>query len=502
METAGAAGEPPAHAVAPGSELDQVGQVEGRGIDYVPKRERHSHAKNLAWAMFGPQFGFGNMVFGSLLIAFGLGWWASVTAISIGVAIGSLIFSGVCIQSPRTGTNNAVSSGAFFGVVGRYLGSAISLFIGLGFFAILVWTSGQTIVAVFDRAFGWGTGDTALSISMAIVCLISFALAIYGHATLVASFRFIAIASAGVSILAVFVLWNKFDTIHGGNYLLGGFWSTWVLGVVLAASLPISWGPFIGDYGRYVPEGDRAWTEAAWGGFGIFAGCWLSEIIGAYATASFKDIETPFATGFAQVTPLWLAVLLMIAPGGLANIESAAMSVYNAALDVHAALWRVTRAQLTFVMSAAGLAVAYIALIAYNAISSIEAFVTIMLVTVTPWMVIMTIGHIVRGGRYLTLDLQSFAVKGRRGVYWFWNGVNLRAFVAWGAGTAVGLLFAETSIYTGPLPPHVHNIDLSFTSSAVIGGAVYFLLLKLLPEQGVAPREGEPLPEGALGMAE
>jgi hypothetical protein len=37
--------------------------------------------------MFGPQFGFGNMVFGSLGIVFGLSWWSTLTAVTIGVAL-------------------------------------------------------------------------------------------------------------------------------------------------------------------------------------------------------------------------------------------------------------------------------------------------------------------------------------------------------------------------------------------------------------------------------
>jgi hypothetical protein len=117
----------------------------------------------------------------------------------------------------------------------------------------------------------------------------------------------------------------------------------------------------------------------------------------------------------------------MIAPGGLANIESAAMCVYNGALDVHAAFWRLTRAQLTFVMSAIGLAAAYITLIPFNAIESIEAFATLMLVTVTPWMVIMTIGHLMRHGWYEPMDLQAFADRAKTGVYWFTGGVNVKA---------------------------------------------------------------------------
>src|SRR3954471_21583069 len=254
----------PAHGPAPVEQesADEIGRVEARGIHHVPESDRRSKPGDLAWAMFGPQFGFGNMVFGSLGIVFGLSWWSTFTAITVGVALGSLLFAGVAIQSPKTGTNNAVSSGAFFGVRGRYLGSLISLLIGLAFFAILVWTSGQTIVTVCHRIFGSGTGNVALSIAMLVVSLMSFALAIYGHATLVATFRFVGIASAAVSLLALIVLAGDFHAISGGSYLLDAYWPTWVLTMVLAALLPITWGPFIGDYGRYIPSAAKASTCA------------------------------------------------------------------------------------------------------------------------------------------------------------------------------------------------------------------------------------------------
>ena len=163
------------------------------------------------------------------------------------------------------------------------------------------------------------------------------------------------------------------------------------------------------------------------------------------------------------------------------------MCVYNGALDAHAAFWRLTRAQLTFAMSAVGLAAAYIALIAFDAITSIEAFASLMLVTVTPWMVIMTIGHLMRHGWYEPRDLQAFADRAKTGAYWFTNGFNIRALVAWGAAVAVGTLFTSTSIVTGPLTRQVSGIDLSFTSAAVVGGALYYALVRLFPEQGVTP---------------
>ncbi|MEA2519952.1 MAG: hypothetical protein QOF49_2032, partial [Chloroflexota bacterium] len=348
-----------------------------------------------------------------------------------------------------------------------------------------------TIIVVLHRVIGTGTGNVALSIAMLVVSLISFALAIYGHATLVAGFRFIAIASAAVSLLALIILAGRFRALNGGSYLLDAYWPTWALTMVFAALLPITWGPFIGDYGRYIPSTARASTCALAAGLGIFAGCWLAEIIAAFATTTFVDPQTPFAVGFPAASPLWFAILLMVAPGGLANIESAAMCVYNAALDLQAVFWRLTRAQLTFAISAIGLAGAYIGLIGFDAIKSIEAFATLMVVTCTPWMVIMTIGHLMRHGRYEPLDLQAFAGRATTGVYWFTRGFNLRALVAWATAVAIGTLFTSTSIVTGPLTRHVSGIDLSFTSAAVVGGVLYYALARVFPERGVVPVASE-----------
>jgi purine-cytosine permease-like protein len=480
-----------------------VGTIEVRGVDYIPEGERRSHPRNLAWAMFGPQFGFGNMFFGSLVITFGLGWWSAVTAIFVGVLLGSAIFAGMAIMAPKSGTNNATTSGAFFGITGRYLGSALSILIALGFSAILVWTSGQTIVVVFDRIIGTGTGNWQLSIAMAVIALVAFAAAIYGHDTIASMFKIISISSFVVCVLSVIVLSNKFHAVHGGDYALGKFWATWVLGVVVSASLPISWGPFIGDYGRYIPRAAPASQCAFWAFIGMFAGALISLLIGAYVTTTFADPTTLLATGYPTVAPLWLAILLMLTAGGLSNIESATMSIYNAGIDLQAIFWKLSRTVLTFAISVIALVVSYVALIGYNAISSVEAFVTLILAFVTPWLIVMVVGHLHRRGRYYTLDVQAFRVPGGKGAYWFNGGFNPRAWIAWAAGTGVGLLFSETSIITGPLPKHISGIDLSFTSAAIVSGVVYYAFLKLWPERGVVPGD-EPAPGAppVLGMAE
>jgi len=80
--------------VAAGEGRDSIGQLETRGIDYIPAVERNSRPANLAWTYFGAQFGYAVYVLGGLLPLFGLGWWASFWAIISGTLAGSLAVLG------------------------------------------------------------------------------------------------------------------------------------------------------------------------------------------------------------------------------------------------------------------------------------------------------------------------------------------------------------------------------------------------------------------------
>src|SRR5271165_1953514 len=117
------------YAVEPGKGIDEVGKVENRGIDQIPDIERHSNPKNLAAAFVAVQFSFVIIIFGSFPITWGLGWWATMAAVTVGLAIGSVLIAFTSLTGPLTGTNQSVTSGAFFGVQGRLIGSAISLLI-------------------------------------------------------------------------------------------------------------------------------------------------------------------------------------------------------------------------------------------------------------------------------------------------------------------------------------------------------------------------------------
>jgi purine-cytosine permease-like protein len=68
----------------------------------------------------------------------------------------------------------------------------------------------------------------------------------------------------------------------------------------------------------------------------------------------------------------------------------------------------------------------------FGTVSSITTFVSLIVVTTTPWMVIMTIGYFVRRGYYLPEAMQVFNRGQKGGPYWFSYGWNVPGAVAWG----------------------------------------------------------------------
>ena len=236
--------------------------------------------------------------------------------------------------SPKTGTNMQVSSGAAFGVRGRLLGSGITWFIAIGFAVILVFTSGEAIIYTFNRWFQTSTSNTALSIAMIAVLILAGVSAVLGHRTLERSVRVITIVAIIVGIATFAVFAPKFHVTHGANYLLGSFWPTWFLSATTAASLPISWGPFVGDYGRYIPANASSKKVTVAGFAGIFLGCWVAMIAAAFAATAFVSNAGNFVPGITAAAPSWFLFPMLLVLGLGSNIASAGMSLYNAALDI------------------------------------------------------------------------------------------------------------------------------------------------------------------------
>src|SRR5882757_619237 len=153
----------------PALTTDRVGAVEAAGVEYLPEDARDSRPRNLGAVFLGANLTWTNVVFGAFAILFGLSFWQTVTSMAVGTAVGTLAVLPTAIIGPRTGTNMTVSSGAFFGIRGRFIGSGIALVIALGFAAVTVWTSGDAIVAAAHRMLGTPESEVVRAVAYAAV---------------------------------------------------------------------------------------------------------------------------------------------------------------------------------------------------------------------------------------------------------------------------------------------------------------------------------------------
>lgn len=475
-----------------GTGIDALGRIETRGVDYIPEAERNSNPRELGYVFFGTQFCFGIIVLGYLPISFGLAWWSAMSSTLVGLAIGSAMFAPLALLSTRTGTNSAVSSGAHFGVVGRTVGSLVGIFTAVGFYALTVWTGGEALIAGLHKVFGTPNGNAELAVGYAVLAAATLIVAVYGHANVVAANRFLIPTMGVLLIIGVIALAPHFSTRGtGAPLILGSYWPTWILSVITAASLPISYSPYVGDYTRYI-SGKR-WSQRhvmAAGGLGMFGGCALGLLFATYVATMFPSTITDWVAGLVEVSPTWYAIpIVLVALAG--SFAQGGLCVYGTGLDTSSIFPMLKRVPATILIGVLGTITVFVGSFVYSLASAAAAFLIILIVVTAPWLVINVLGYILARGRYYAHDLQVFNMQPRirSGAYWFNGGWNIAAMGAWLPAITIGLLFANTTLYVGPWANLAGGVDLSFLSSAVVGGLLYLVLIRLIPNSVVRPVE-------------
>ncbi|MEY2534404.1 MAG: hypothetical protein QOF29_2314 [bacterium] len=463
--------------------VDRLGRIETRGIDYIPENERHSSPRNIVWILTGGSITFSVIVIGWLPITFGLGWWSAVTSMVVGTAVGAALLAPMALLAPRTGTNNPVSSGAHFGVVGRIVGSVLGLLGALAFAALTVWTGGDALVDGAHRLIGTSDGSVVRGIGYGIITFIVVAIAVLGHANMLAVQKLMVPTVGVLMVLGIFVFAPDFDAgYRGGEYLLGSFWPTWVLAALAACATVSSYGPFVGDWARYISPSrasDRTLLLAT--GAGGFVGLGLPILFGTYTASVFQDKTAAYVTGLIDASPTWY-VLAVVVIGLVAGTAQGCINLYGTGLDMSSIVPRLSRVQATLTIGCVAFALVYLGTFVWNAIDSVSAFLAILATIVTPWIVINAIGFVHRRGWYDPDDLQVFNRGERGGRYWFSGGYNLRAFAAWVPASVAGILFSNTSFFTSPGATLMGGVDIGLVVAAHLAAVLYVAMLVWMPE--------------------
>nr|WP_167335535.1 cytosine permease [Pseudomonas rhizosphaerae] len=470
--------------------MSQSTRIETFGVEQIPDNQRGATPIDLFRLIFGGANTFATAVLGSFPVLFGLSFQAGVWAIILGVAVGGVILAPMGLFGALNGTNNAVSSGAHFGVHGRIVGSFLSLLTAVAFFSLSVWSSGDALVGGAKRLIGLPETNLTLGLAYGLFAVLVLVVCIYGFRFMLWVNKIAVWASSLLFLLGLFAFAGPFDAGYAGavSFEQPGFWAAFIGAALLAMSNPVSFGAFLGDWSRYIPRHTPK-RRIMLAVLAAQVGTLIPFLFGL-CTATLVATQTPqyieannYVGGLLAISPTWffLPVCLIAVIGGMSTGTTA---LYGTGLDMSSLFPRLmSRAAATLLIGVVAIAFIFIGRFSFNLVQSVSTFAVLIVTCTSPWMVIMILGLIVRRGFYHPDDLQVFTRGERGGRYWFQHGWNWRGLGAWIPSAAVGLCFVNLpGQFVGPMGELAGGIDVSLPITLSMAAMLYLALLHLFPE--------------------
>jgi nucleobase:cation symporter-1, NCS1 family len=452
---------------APGGSISDEPAFEQRGIGYIPVAERRGTPIDLFWMWAGALFNVEYVVYGALIISFGLSFWQAALVIVVGnlsylvVGVGSL-------PGPAAGTSVFAISRAPFGPRGARIVAAFNWVTQVGYE-----TEGLALVvlaglALFAKA-GVG-GSTALRIALIMVAAaVQLVLPLFGHRAMLRVLRRLVAPFVVLFILlAIFAL----PKAHLGGGANAG-WETMMgaLALILSAG-GYGWVMNASDFSRYLPPsaGRRriVWSVA----IGGYVPSTLLSLLGAAVATAVPAASDPIS-GLPHAFHGWFLIpYLIFVIVQLFAINS--VDLYSSGLTLQALVPRIKRWQCVLLDTVVAGALTAVAIFSSGFYSFLTDFLLFMIVWIAPWVAIFITDWLMRRGTYDSRSLLS----GRAGIYWRNEGVHIPGLVAQALGMLAAASWLDTTVWQGPLSTATNLADFSVFMGAIVGAGVYYLLAR------------------------
>ncbi len=442
-------------------------RIEQRGIDYVPEHERRGRAAHLAGMWGGVVLNVQTLVYGALLVVFGLDPWQCVAAVLIGNA--TWIVTGVCsLAGAAAGTTTFAINRAALGRNGNRPIAFFNWVMQVGFEVL------DLVLMVLAAGALLGMAGVHVGTATKVVLVLALSVAqsllpIFGHAAITRVLHLLVLPFAVVfGILA----WLTAGKLHLTDTHPAS-WAVFLGGVALSTSASgLGWTANAADYSRYLPAATgkaRIVLGVALGG-GVPQA--LLMLLGAAVTFATPAASDPI-TGLSGAYPTWFVVvfllLLIVQMAAVNGVDLYSSGVTLQAIGVRVARWQAVLIDGVF-CTVLGMAVVFSG--GFNTVLS--DFLLFMIVWFAPWSAIFVADYLLRQGRY---DIDALTTD-RGGRYRRPGGVHLPGVTAQLLGMIAALLCINTSVFVGPVASALGGADLSVPAGFLVGATVYYLLAR------------------------
>ncbi|PWK68910.1 purine-cytosine permease-like protein [Streptomyces sp. CG 926] len=447
-------------------DVDEVFRVETHGIDPIPDAERHGSAKDLFWLWFGSNLTFTYVINGALAVAFGLSFWQATAVVVIG-GLSFFAISAAGLSGIRTGTATLVISRATFGVRGNFPAGVLNWVVSIGY-TIVNTVVGTLALEVFFAEIGWQSGTAGRAVALLVTLALTFAVAMWGHATVQFAERWMAyVLAAGFGVLLLFVIPGT-DTAAPAGAAPG--LSGWSLAFVVMLAGPFSYLPMPADYTRYLPR-TTSLKSITW--MGALGGFLSSVALGVAGVAAATQVDmTDAVAGAESLLPGWFQPLfLALVLGG--SVTNSIITLYSSSLNLQVLGIPWSRARAIVISAAVTALGSLAALFLTDFTTSLLSFLSLLIIVFAPWGGVFLADMLLRRCHYDADALHA----GSAGAYWYRSGYHPAGIAALLAGMTFAALTCDSELWTGPLVAPLGGADLTLLGS-VVSGLTYWALTR------------------------
>lgn len=470
-------------------ESDQVWSVELHGIEPISDQERHGRPFEVFWVWFAGNIGILGITFGAILASNKLNLWQSLAVALLAPALSFALVGILSIAGVRGGAPMLTLSRASFGPRGN-IGPALTSWLSLvGWETIIVITASYALLGLL-RLAGLPSNSFWTVVSLVLVSSIVVLLGWWGHATLIwiqraATWVFGILTIVIVALLIPQTNWSQ--VLNKGM----GPWDTGLVTsfIIIMAATGIGWINAGADYTRYLPRRSSGRAITLWTVVGGTLPLFVLMIVGVLLASRKPELATtqdPIAL-VESVLPAWMAIpYLITAIGGL--IAAAALDIYSSGLNLLTIGIKIKRyfaVLIDGVLMVSG--AVYVMLIRQDFYGPFTSFLQLLAAGLTTWAAIFLVDMLQRR----SYDTRSLVNTTDTSNYYYQRGFNLPACLSWVIGVIVGLLFTQSTFFTGPLAIGIFaNTSLGYLLGAAVSLILYAILRQVFrPEQAIAVQD-------------
>lgn len=437
----------------------------------VPVRDRTIGGRDLFFNWFAANIGIMGIVFGAIVVSYRLSFFQAVLASLVG-ALSFLIVGWVAVIGDKAGMTTFKMSRAAFGLQGNKIPNGVAWINMVGWLAINIVTGTLLLVALFDALH---IPRTTFSTAAALV-VFSACVLLSGLLKERAIARIQTWLSYLFGILTLFILvllvmktqWSEVWTMESGSWV-GGFLPAVS---IVAAGSGISWSMNAADWGTYVkPETSphsTFWNTTLGGAVPLFL-LMVAGVLLSTAEPGLASADNPFEAMY-RMLPSWIAVIyFLVAAGGLIpqciiSLRSARINLLT--LGIHVS----QRTSLAVHGLIVVLIPVFVLFISGRFLTNFQMFLGLLGILLGAWVAVFLADSVLnrQNGNGYRVSL-LVPETGRR--------VNWRTIVSWLAAVAVGFMFTNNALFTGPFARGIfRDNSLGVLLSGVVAAACFWLL--------------------------